>query len=325
MTSYAILLLTGDYEVVEGEERGRRRPGARGATVVASRPRDVRGGHQGPARVLRQVVRPVSVPHVWPGDQRELPRAGHGDPGPFAVQRPRLRWLARARPAPAPRPRARPSMVRERGEPGPVDGDVAERGVRDVRRVDVARRGGAPAAVERGGDGIGSNNRARRSPSTVRPSSSSSVAGCTRAERWCSTHCASRSATTTSSRSCGSGSRATTAARRRATTSDRWRPRSPDAISSAFFDAWLERAGPSRRLSGLKRVHDCEGVSRRARQRRSSVFRAVPHTRLGRSVRASARSASGGRPPAEVDACPAQRLRLPAARAVADPRERDEI
>ena len=139
MTSYAILLLTGDYEVVEGGERGRCRPGARRAAVVARRARDLRGGDQGSARVLRRVVRPLPVPHLWAGAHGELSGVCDGDPGPVAVQRSRLRRHARPRPAPPPRPRARPSMVRERGEPGPVDGHVAERGVRDVRRVDVAR------------------------------------------------------------------------------------------------------------------------------------------------------------------------------------------
>ena len=96
MTSYAILLLTGDYEVVEGAERGRCRPGARRAAVVARRARRLRGGHRGSARVLRRVVRPVSVPHVRPGDHRELPGVGDGDPGTVAVQRRRLRRHARA-------------------------------------------------------------------------------------------------------------------------------------------------------------------------------------------------------------------------------------
>ena len=50
----------------------------------------------------------------------------------------------------------------------------------------------------------------------------------------------------------------------------------------------------------------------------------APHP--ARSVRAGLGAVChGGRSPAEVDARPAQRFRLPAARAMADPRERDEV
>ena len=60
----------------------------------------------------------------------------------------------------------------------------------------------------------GRGDRRRRAPR----STSCSEPGCTRAGGWCSTRCASKSVTTTSSRSCASGSRATAA--RSATSAD---------------------------------------------------------------------------------------------------------
>ena len=78
-----------------------------------------------------------------------------------------------------------------------------------------------------------SDNKARRSPSTSRPSVNCSGPVCTRAVAWFCMPCVARSATTTSSRSSVSGSLGTTAVRRRATTFDRSPPRCRGVTSTS--------------------------------------------------------------------------------------------
>ena len=138
MATYMIQLLTGDYELVEGV-------GPNGLPLLSV---VLHGDHERMQAYLDTIDDQIDFFDdffgTYPLDRYgiamtdSVPGSGDGDDGAFDVQSRRLlEWAARQRSGVVPLARARPSMVRRCGLAGPLDRCVAQRELRDVRRMDV--------------------------------------------------------------------------------------------------------------------------------------------------------------------------------------------